>query len=43
GKLAANQAQTMGSFSSIFMDYIHMLDANLIEQYADIKLLDKQA
>ncbi|MGQ1303263.1 hydroxyethylthiazole kinase [Acinetobacter baumannii] len=43
GKLAANQAQTMGSFSSIFMDYIHMLDANLIEQYADIKLLNKQA
>ncbi len=43
GKLAANQAQTMGSFSSIFMDYIHMLDDNLIEQYADIKLLNKQA
>ncbi|HCQ9886877.1 TPA: hydroxyethylthiazole kinase [Acinetobacter baumannii] len=43
GKLAENQAQTMGSFSSIFMDYIHMLDANLIEQYADIKLLNKQA
>ncbi|MDR2249786.1 hydroxyethylthiazole kinase [Acinetobacter sp.] len=43
GKLAANQAQTMGSFSSIFMDYIHMLDGNLIEQYADIKLLNRQA
>ncbi|WP_436463028.1 hydroxyethylthiazole kinase [Acinetobacter seifertii] len=43
GKLAANQAQTMGSFSSIFMDYIHMLDDNLIEQYADIKLLNIQA
>ncbi|MBJ8431871.1 hydroxyethylthiazole kinase [Acinetobacter pittii] len=40
GKLAANQAQTMGSFSTIFMDYIHMLDDNLIEQYADIKLLE---
>ncbi|MEX7520897.1 hypothetical protein AB0863_002050, partial [Acinetobacter baumannii] len=26
-----------------FMDYIHMLDANLIEQYADVKLLNKQA
>lgn len=43
GKLAANQAQTMGSFSNIFMDYIHMLDANLIEQYADIKLLGLKA
>ncbi|ARD28512.1 hydroxyethylthiazole kinase [Acinetobacter lactucae] len=43
GKLAANQAQTMGSFSTLFMDYIHMLDANLIEQYADIKLLNLQA
>ncbi|WP_019458288.1 hydroxyethylthiazole kinase [Acinetobacter sp. GG2] len=43
GKLAANQAQTMGSFSSIFMDYIHMLDDNLIEQYADIKLIKIQA
>ncbi|KHO16007.1 hydroxyethylthiazole kinase [Acinetobacter baumannii] len=43
GKLAANQAQTMGSFSSIFMDYIHMLDDNLIAQYADIKLLNIQA
>ncbi|MCU4400930.1 hydroxyethylthiazole kinase [Acinetobacter pittii] len=43
GKLAANQAQTMGSFSTIFMDYIHMLDDNLIEQYADIKLLEIQA
>lgn len=42
GKLAANQAQTMGSFSTLFMDYIHMLDANLIEQYADIKLLNLQ-
>ncbi|EPQ0118342.1 hydroxyethylthiazole kinase, partial [Acinetobacter baumannii] len=29
--------------SSIFMDYIHMLDDNLIEQYADIKLLNIQA
>ncbi|WP_252059239.1 hydroxyethylthiazole kinase [Acinetobacter sp. AHP123] len=43
GKLAANQAQTMGSFSTIFMDYIHMLDANLIEQYANIKLLGLKA
>ncbi len=43
GKLAANQAQTMGTFSTIFMDYIHMLDDNLIEQYADIKLLEIQA
>jgi len=43
GKLAANQAQTMGSFSNIFMDYIHMLDANLIEQYANIKLLGLKA
>lgn len=43
GKLAANQAQTMGSFSTIFMDYIHMLDANLIEQYANINLLGLKA
>ena len=43
GKLAANQAQTMGSFSTIFMDYIHMLDANLIEQYANIKLFGLKA
>ncbi|HBU86875.1 MAG TPA: hydroxyethylthiazole kinase, partial [Acinetobacter sp.] len=43
GKLATNQAQTMGSFSTIFMDYIHMLDDNLIEQYANIKLLGLKA
>ncbi|RJE69667.1 hydroxyethylthiazole kinase [Acinetobacter sp. JS678] len=43
GKLAANQAQTMGSFSTIFMDYIHMLDDNLIEQYANIKLFGLKA
>ncbi|MCY1181850.1 Hydroxyethylthiazole kinase [compost metagenome] len=43
GKLASNQAQTMGSFSNIFMDYIHMLDANLIEQYANIKLFGLKA
>lgn len=39
GKLAYDQAQTIGSFNVMFMDYIHMLDANLIEQYAHIELL----
>ena len=39
GKLAFDQAQTVGSFNIMFMDYIHMLDANLIEQYARIELI----
>lgn len=39
GKLAYDQAQTIGSFNTMFMDYIHMMDANLIEQYACIELI----
>ncbi|MBJ9984379.1 hydroxyethylthiazole kinase [Acinetobacter sp. S40] len=39
GKLAFDQAQTVGSFNTMFMDYIHMMDANLIEQYACIELI----
>lgn len=39
GKLAYDQAQTVGSFNTMFMDYIHMMDANLIEQYACIELI----
>ncbi|WP_151981938.1 hydroxyethylthiazole kinase [Acinetobacter guerrae] len=39
GKLAYDQAQTIGSFNTMFMDYIHMMDANLIQQYACIELI----
>ena len=39
GKLAYDHAQTVGSFNVAFLDYIHMLDDNLIQQYVDIEIL----
>ena len=40
GKLAYDQAQTVGSFNVMFMDYVHMLDENLIQQYVDIEIIE---
>ena len=40
GKLAFEKAQTMGQFNVAFMDYIHSLNPDLIQQYADIKILE---
>ena len=40
GKLAYDHAQTVGSFNVAFLDYIHMLDDNLIQQYVDIEILE---
>ena len=39
GKLAFEKAQTMGQFNVAFMDYVHSLNPDLIQQYADIKIL----
>ena len=39
GKLAYNHVQTVGSFNVAFLDYVHMLDDNLIQQYIDIEIL----
>jgi hydroxyethylthiazole kinase len=39
GKLAFEHAQTVGSFNVAFLDYVHMLDDNLIRQYVDIVIL----
>ncbi|ENW92560.1 hydroxyethylthiazole kinase [Acinetobacter dispersus] len=39
GKLAYEHAQTVGSFNVAFLDYVHMLDDNLIQQYVDIKIV----
>lgn len=39
GKLAYDQAQTVGSFNIMFLDYLHMLDDNLIHQYYSIDCL----
>ncbi|OAL76885.1 hydroxyethylthiazole kinase [Acinetobacter terrae] len=40
GKLAFEKAQTIGQFNVAFMDYIHSLNPDLIQQYADIKILE---
>ena len=40
GKLAYEHAQTVGSFNVAFLDYIHMLDDNLIQQYVDIEIVE---
>lgn len=40
GKLAFGSAQTVGSFNVTFMDYVNSLNAEMIEQYADIQVLD---
>lgn len=39
GKLAFEKASAVGHFNVAFMDYIHSLNPNLIQQYADIKLI----
>ncbi|GAB01056.1 MULTISPECIES: hydroxyethylthiazole kinase [Acinetobacter] len=39
GKLAYEHAQTVGSFNVAFLDYVHMLDDNLIRQYVDVELV----
>lgn len=39
GKLAFEKAQTMCQFNVAFMDYVHSLNPDLIQQYADIKIL----
>ncbi|MCH7389413.1 hydroxyethylthiazole kinase [Acinetobacter dispersus] len=39
GKLAYEHAQTVGSFNVAFLDYVHMLDDNLIKQYVDIQIV----
>lgn len=40
GKLAFEKAQTVGSFNVAFIDYVHLVDAEMIKQYADIQVLD---
>ena len=40
GKLAFEKAQMMGQFNVAFMDYIHSLNPDLIQQYANIKILE---
>lgn len=39
GQLAFEQAQTVGSFNVKFIDYIYSLDAETIQQCADIQIL----
>ncbi|WOE42873.1 hydroxyethylthiazole kinase [Acinetobacter chinensis] len=39
GKLAYETAQKTGSFNVTFMDYINGMNAELIQQYADIELI----
>lgn len=43
GKLAFEHAQTVGSFNIAFLDYVHMLDDNLIQQYVDIEVVDVES
>lgn len=43
GKLAFEHAQTVGSFNITFLDYVHMLDDNLIQQYVDIEVVDMES
>lgn len=43
GKLAFEHAQTVGSFNIAFLDYVHMLDDNLIQQYVDIEVVDMES
>lgn len=39
GQLAAERAQSLGRFNVAFLDYIHLMDAELIRQYAQIEIL----
>lgn len=40
GKMAFEKAQTIGRFNVAFMDGVHSMNAELIQQYADIQILD---
>ena len=40
GKLAFEKAQTVGSFNVAFIDEVFSLNAEMIEQYSDIQVLD---
>lgn len=40
GKLAYQQAQSVGSFNVAFVDYVNLMNALMIEEYADIQVLD---
>ena len=40
GKLAFEQTKMLGHFNVAFMDYIHSLNPDLIQQYADIQILE---
>lgn len=40
GKMAFEKARTIGRFNVAFMDYVHSMTAELIQQYADIEILD---
>lgn len=39
GQLAAERAQSLGRFNVAFLDYIHLMDADLIAQYAQIEIV----
>ena len=39
GKLAFEKAQTVGSFNTAFLDYVYSINAEMIEQYADIQVI----
>ena len=40
GKLAFEQTKMLGHFNVAFMDYIHSLNPDLIQQYADIQIIE---
>lgn len=40
GKLAFERGQTVGSFNVAFIDYVQSINAEMIEQYADIQVLE---
>jgi hydroxyethylthiazole kinase len=40
GKLAFEKVQTVGSFNVAFLDYVYSINAEMIEQYIDIKILN---
>lgn len=39
GQLAAERAQSLGRFNVAFLDFIHLMDADLIAQYAQLDIL----
>ncbi|TCM61451.1 hydroxyethylthiazole kinase [Acinetobacter calcoaceticus] len=40
GQLAAVKTQQLGSFNVAFLDYIHAMDSQMIEQFAQINIID---